>query len=422
MTAVADAPAGRAGRPGSEARIRILRCEQVLAPESLGARDLVIAGARIVAVAEPGVEISGLEVAVLDLRGLRVAPGFIDNHVHVLGGGGGLGFASRAPELQTSQLTRAGITTVIGMLGFDATSRDMRALIAKTKAFREDGISAYALTGATLEHPVPTLTGRIRDDIALVEEIIGVGEISVSELGYAYDSNGPGAQYIAEAATAGLLAGRLAGKRGYLCLQVPPYHGACLKPVMAMLERTGLPIAQLLPSHVNQTDGYMEDALAWAGRGGFIDVGANYSPENNFARATPPARAITRLLEAGVPRDRILLSSDGNGAPPKEEQREGQPAVANYMPVAALHATWRRLIVEEGFPPTDALRVVTANVADATGLARKGRIAPGLDADLVAFDADWRIHTVLARGRVVVQAGEPLVRGRFDRIILDQLA
>ena len=417
-----DRQAEGAGRLAVADPIKIVRCSEVLAPDVLGARDLVIAGERIVAVVEPGIEISGLEVEVVDLRGLTVAPGLIDNHVHVLGGGGGLGFASRAPELQTSQLTRAGITTVIGMLGFDATSKDMRALIAKTKAFKEDGISAYALTGATLEHPVPTLTGRIRDDIAFVEEIIGVGEISVSELGYAYDSNGPGAQYIAEAATAGLLAGRLARKRGYLCLQVPPYHGACLKPVIAMLERTGLPIAQLLPSHVNQTDAYMADAILWAERGGFVDVGANYSPDNNFSRATPPAKAIVRLLEAGVPLARILLSSDGNGAPPKEEQREGQPAVANYMPLGALPATWRRLIVEEGLPPTDALRIVTSNVADATGLAQKGRIAAGLDADLVAFDDDWRIHTVLARGRVMVAGGAPVVRGMFDQILLDQLA
>jgi beta-aspartyl-dipeptidase (metallo-type) len=412
----------RTGVPVAGGPITIVRCEQVLAPDALGARDLLIAGERIVALAEPGVDMTGIEVEVLDLRGLTLTPGFIDNHVHTLGGGGGLGFASRAPELQTSQLTRAGITTVIGMLGFDATSKDMRALVAKAKAFKEDGISAYALTGATLEHPVPTLTGRIRDDIAFVQEIIGIGEISVSELGYAYDSNGPGAQYIAEAATAGLLAGRLARKRGYLCLQVPPYHGACLKPVMEMLERTGLPIAQLLPSHVNQTDAYMADAIAWAERGGLVDVGANYSPENNFSRATAPAKAIVRLLEAGVPLAQILLSSDGNGAPPKEEQREGQPAVANYMPVAALHATWRRLILEEGMAPADALQVVTTNVAAATGLMRKGRIAAGLDADLVAFDDDWRIHTVIARGRVMVERGAPVVRGMFDRIILDQLA
>ncbi len=163
----------------------VLRNAEVLAPEPLGRKDVLIGGEQIVAVAEPGIEIRGIDVDERDLGGLTLAPGFIDNHVHVLGGGGGLGFSSRAPELQTSQLVRAAITTVIGMLGFDATSKDMRALVAKTKAFKEDGISAYALTGATLEHPVPTLTGRIRDDIAFVEEIIGVGEISISELGYA---------------------------------------------------------------------------------------------------------------------------------------------------------------------------------------------------------------------------------------------
>ena len=152
----------------------------------------------------------------------------------------------------------------------------------------------------------------------------------------------------------------------------------------------------------------MADAIAWAKRGGYVDVGANYSPENNFSRATPPAKAITRLLEAGVPLERILLSSDGNGAPPKEEQREGQPAVANYMPLGALHATWRRLIVEEGVAASDALRVVTANVAAATGLRSKGRLAPGLDADLVAFDDDWQIRSVIARGRLMVADGRPV--------------
>lgn len=401
--------------------MQILRQAEVLAPEPQGRRDVVLAGERIVAVAEPGVEISGIAVEEHDLAGRIVAPGFIDNHVHVLGGGGGLGFASRAPELQTSQLARAGITTVIGMLGFDATTRDMRALVAKTKAFRQDGLSAWALTGATLEHPVPTLTGRIRDDIAFIEEIIGVGEISVSELGYAYDSNGPGAQYVAEAATAGLLAGRLAGKSGYLCLQVPPYVGACLKPVMAMLDRTGLPITQLLPSHVNQTDIYMADAIDWGRSGGYVDVGANYSPANDFARAIPPAKAIVQLRENGVPLAQILLSSDGNGAPPKEEEGEGRPATANYMPVGALHTVWRRLIVEEGWSPGDALAVVTANVAAATGLAQKGRIAPGMDADLLVLDDDWQVDTVIARGRIMVAAGQPVVRGMFDRIILDQL-
>ncbi len=340
----------------------------------------------------------------------------------MLGGGGGLGFASRAPELQTSQLTRVGTTTVIGMLGFDATTKDMRALIAKTKAFKQDGISAYALTGATLEHPVPSFSGRLRDDIAFVEEIIGVGEISISELAYAYDSNGPGAQYVAAVMSEALLAGRLSRKSGYLCLQVPPYKGACLKPIIEMLERTGLPIEQLVPSHVNQTDAYMADAIEWGRRGGWVDVGANYSPENNFHRATPPEKAVSQLLEAGVPLSQILLSSDGNGAPPNEEKQEGRPASANYMPVGALHAVWRRLIIDEGLTPSDALQVVTTNVAAATGLRSKGSIAPGKDADLNVFDADWQIQMVFARGELMVENATPVHRGMYDQIILSNLS
>lgn len=122
-----------------------------------------------------------------------------------------------------------------------------------------------------------------------------------------------------------------------------------------------------------------------------------------------------------MPLERILLSSDGNGAPPKEEQREGRPVVANYLPVGALHRVWRRLIVEEGMTPGDALSVVTSNVAAAAGLRRKGRIAAGLDADLVACDDHWQIQTVFARGRLMVADGQPVARGMFDQIILEQI-
>jgi beta-aspartyl-dipeptidase (metallo-type) len=92
------------------------------------------------------------------------------------------------------------------------------------------------------------------------------------------------------------------------------------------------------------------------------------------------------------------------------------------MPVGALHRVWRQLIVDEGLSPSDALSVVTTNVAAATGLKRKGAIAPGMDADLNIFDQDWRIHMVIARGRIMVDDGQPVVRGMFDQILLDQLA
>lgn len=408
-------------RTGMNASLTVVRNARVMSPAPLGVVDVIIAGDRIAAIVERMTQITGLDIHEINADGRIVCPGFVDNHVHILGGGGGLGFSSRAPEIQASQLARAGITTAIGMLGFDATTKSMAALVAKTKALREDGLSAYCLTGATLEHPVPTLTGKIRTDIAFVDEIIGVGEISVSELGYGYDSYGAGAQYVAEAAVAGLLAGRLSRKSGYLCLQVPPYLSQVLKPMFEVVARTGIPITHFVPSHVNQTDGYMADAIAWARKGGWVDIGANYTPENNYARAHPPAKAFRELLEGGAPLEHILMSSDGNGAPPKEEKGENKPRVANYMPVGALHAAWRRIVRDEGVPMEEALQIVTSNVARATGLASKGAIAAGKDADLLILDDDLGIDTVIARGRTVCEKGKPTARGMFDSILIEQL-
>ena len=400
----------------------LIKNARLYCPEPLGIKDVLVCGGRIVQLAEPGAAISGVELDTFDAQGRIVCPGFVDNHIHLLGGGGGLGFSSRAPEIQASQLARAGITTAIGMLGFDATTKSMAALVAKTKALWEDGLSAYCLTGATLEHPVPVLTEKIRTDIAFVNEIIGVGEISISELGYGYDSMGKGAQYVAEAAVAGLLAGRLSRKSGYLCLQVPPYREQVLKPMMDLVDRTGIPITHFIPSHVNQTDGYMADALQWARRGGYIDIGANYSPENNYARATLPAKAYAHFRSQGVAASAILMSSDGNGAPPKEEKGENKPKVANYMPVRALHASWRRIVLEEGHAIEEALACVTSNPARATGLAAKGRIAAGADADLLVLDDDLQITDVIARGSFFVRDGQPCRRGMFDDVLLRELA
>ena len=79
-------------------------------------------------------------------EGLLLTPGFIDSHVHVLGGGGEGGFANRTPEATMEGLTKFGVTTVVGCLGTDGIGRDMCALVAKTKGLNEQGMSAYCYT------------------------------------------------------------------------------------------------------------------------------------------------------------------------------------------------------------------------------------------------------------------------------------
>ena len=68
-------------------------------------------------------------------RGKACLPGFIDSHVHIIGGGGEGGFGTRTPEINVKTLIESGITSVVGCLGTDSVCRNMETLLAKTKWF-----------------------------------------------------------------------------------------------------------------------------------------------------------------------------------------------------------------------------------------------------------------------------------------------
>ena len=84
----------------------------------------------------------------LDANGMTAVPGYIDQHVHITGGGGEGGFLNRVPELDPLECVQGGITTLVGLLGTDAQTRSVENLVAKTKALRAFGLTAYCLTGA----------------------------------------------------------------------------------------------------------------------------------------------------------------------------------------------------------------------------------------------------------------------------------
>jgi beta-aspartyl-dipeptidase (metallo-type) len=57
--------------------------------------------------------------------------------------------------------------------------------------------------------------------------------------------------------------------------------------------------------------------------------------------------------------------------------------------------------------------VVTSNVAAILKLSGKGRVAAGMDADLLLLDEEDRIRHLLANGRWLVRDGEVIQRGAF---------
>jgi len=71
--------------------------------------------------------------------------------------------------------------------------------------------------------------------------------------------------------------------------------------------------------------------------------------------------------------------------------------------------------LQEKVPLDTGLRVITSNPAHIRKLRSKGNLAAGLDADVVLLDPkNLEIHTVIAKGRLLMKARKPLTKGIFE--------
>ncbi len=383
----------------------LIRNADVYAPEPIGRRDVLCAGGRIVAIAR-GLDLpEAVEARVADAGGRRLVPGLIDMHVHIAGAGGEGGPATRTPEVGFSALARAGITSVVGLLGADGATRSVESVLMKAKALRADGLSAWIWTGA-YAIPTPTLTGDVTRDIALFDEVIGVGEVALAD----HRSSGPTVRELIRLAAAARLGGLLGGK----CGLVHPHIGDGADPFRLIREAVAgseLTLRQFHPTHANRSADVLEAAREYAGAG-TIDITTSAWPAFRDEEVKP-ARAVHELLEADVPLDHITLSTDAGGSLPRFDDRGELQSLTTGSP-DTLWAEVRDLVEQEGLALERALLPVTTTPAHLLRLPHKGRIAAGSDADLLLLDAETRISWVFARGRILVEDGELRVRGTFE--------
>src|SRR3954451_19070766 len=152
----------------------VLRGGEIYGPRPIGRSDLLIAADKIVRIGDVNIgaiERCGLGLEIIEAGNCLVVPGFIDPHEHLLGGSGEQGWASQTPEIALSEIVGGGITTVVGCLGTDTTTKTMPGLLAKARAFNDEGITAYIYSGGYNVPPI-TLTGSVRTDILSVPEVI----------------------------------------------------------------------------------------------------------------------------------------------------------------------------------------------------------------------------------------------------------
>ena len=386
----------------------LIKNADLYAPEQLGKRDILIAAGKILAVAESINSTSfPLPCEILDAEGLAVVPGLIDGHVHVTGGGGEGGFKTRTPELRLSDASLAGVTTVVGVLGTDGVARSMEALVAKTYALREEGLSAYCYTGS-YRVPVRTITGDVQKDIMMIEPIIGAGEIAVSD----HRSSKPSVEEIARLASEARLGGMLSGKAGIVNIHLGDAP-AGFEPLERAVSAGDLPRTQFLPTHCGRNPRLLEAALAWARAGGFIDFTASSAPQFQDDGEMSAARAFNRFRSEGLPLSRISFSSDGQGSLPVFDA-SGRLSGITVGTCASLLTALREAVLSLGIPLQEALLPITLTPAAIMKLVSKGRIEPGMDADLVVLSEGLVPRDVVARGRILVRGGKALVHGTFE--------
>ena len=376
---------------------KIIKNANVFAPQPLGKKDILLCFDKIVAIEDSldGIQLPG-EVEILDVENSRVTPGFFDQHVHLTGGGGEGGPATRVPPIMPSQLLRAGFTTVCGVMGTEGTTKFPEELYAKVMGLRQEGLTAYMHTGS-YQYPTRTITGSPRKDIITIEPVLGV-KIALADHRCSFPNDDEMLKLVADVRMGGMLS----GKKGVLHVHLGDYGGAYEQ--FERLIARGLARHHFSPTHTGREPKLFEQAIEFAKKGGVIDItsgGGNYYPF---------VECVQRALKAGVDRSRITMSSDGNGSMPKFENGIMVAIVA--APVNANHMMLKEMVAN-GIDFETALMMTTSNVADSLGV-KEARLQPGMTANLCVLKDSLDIDTVIARGVTWIQNGKSIKLANFE--------
>lgn len=393
--------------------ISLIKKAEVYAPEYLGIKDVLLIGDKIGAIEE---EISidfgnAIEVNIIDGNNQILAPGFIDSHVHILGGGGEGSYKTRTPEIMLTDITRGGVTTVVGCLGTDGISRNMVSLLAKARGLEEEGITSFIYSGS-YRIPVTTITGDVIKDLMTIDKIIGVGEIALSD----HRSSQATLEELKKLAADTRVGGMLSGKAGILNVHLGDGK-RMLEYIFKIIDETEIPFTQFLPTHVNRNHYLFEDGIKYAKAGGFIDFTTSSDPaywdcEDGEIKTS---KALKLCLDQGVAEDRITFSSDGQGSLPIFNEKKEFIGLG-VGKVTSLFQEVQEAVLNENIPFEKAIKTITSNPAAILKLKGKGRIEKGYDADLCLLDkSTLEINTVIAKGKIMIQDKEIKVYGTFER-------
>lgn len=372
------------------------------APEYVGKKDILVVQNKIYKV-ENYIDESVLpDIQIIDCSEKIVCPSFIDQHIHIIGGGGEEGPGSRIPEIMLSDCLAAGITTVVGVLGLDSITRSISGLLAKARALEEEGLNTYIYTGS-YRVPTATLTANVMSDISLVDKVIGVGEIAVSD----HRSSHPSPDMLKELANEARIGGLIGKKAGVVHIHVGDGKKG-LEPINQLIDNSDFPVEMFVPTHLNRNRALFSQAIEYAKKGGNIDLTAG---ETNELGYTVPD-ALKLLVDTGINMDRVTVSSDANGSIPANNGD-----VLGVGRADQLFNDIRNSILVKKLSMDQVLKTVTVNVAKLLKLhPQKGVLRPGSDADILVLQKEGLgLDKVFVNGEQFADNGTVFRKGRYEK-------
>ena len=248
------------------------------------------------------------------------------------------------------------MTTVGGLLGTDGVTRHVDAVLAKANSLEEEGVSSFIMSGG-YPVPSPTLTGSIRSDIAFIEKVRG-GKIAIADHRVAPVS----AETLLAVATEARIGGMLRGFIGHVDHAYRRGGGRAFLCIRRAGTRAALGAPPDRHAHQPQPLAPFPKLPNWLPK-----AAHGYSSGLNVQTLGPdtlkPSEAIALAMRQGVAKERILMSSDGNGSAARYGD-DGSVSGLVASDLGSLHTEFADC-VKEGMPLSEALCPITRNVAQA---------------------------------------------------------
>lgn len=379
--------------------MKILKNINLFSPSPKGICDVLIANEQIVAI-DKNLDHFASHAKVYDYSNKIATPGFIDQHIHLIGAGGKDGFASMTPEVNISDLIACGTTTVVGLLGTDGNARNIKTLYAKAKALEQEGISGFIYCGYYGLDTL-TITDGIQGDMIFIDKVLGC-KIAISDIRSSY----PTALELVRKLRDIRVGGSIGNKKGILHIHLGNLDSK-LDVLFELVEKYHFPIQHISPTHVGRTKALFEQAIDFAKMGGSIDITTGAS------KYTDPYLSVLYALEKGASINNITFSSDGHAGLTKFNEK-GEAVGVRKAPFDQNLFEVKQLIKKGDVPIEEAIKVVTVNPARNLGLKNKGKLEIGCDADLCIFNENFELLDVFARGQHMMKDKKILVKGNFE--------